>query len=177
MVLILSLLACLSVEGEDIEFVTDDSYKGIPELQQVSAACSGDALVVRGRSVGWTEEGWADVWDGAGARTGRKTASVAYTRDEYCDIFEVEFTEEGFDCVAWEAGGVSVLLRMQYEMGCAGIKAWGAVEEMAIYGLQIEPAPEEEKADCSLAETELVPSWYEDVEVADEITRCSEPVE
>lgn len=171
MTLIATLLACSAPSGDELRFVEDTSYRGVTKLQQVSSSCSDEGLLVRGRTLGWMEEVLVEVWNGADMTYG-KAQSVAYRRDEYCDIFELTLTEHGFGCDAFE--DLTYLLRVQFELGCGGMKAWGAESEWTVYGQLIDPEPDGD-VDCDLDQVDM--DWLRPVAVVSEITPCGEPVE
>lgn len=173
MVLIATMLACVRVDEEAFELISDTSYRGYTRLEQVAATCEDEKIVVRARTTGWIEEALLEVW-GPIEKADEDMKTVAFTRDEYCDVFEASVTGPDFSCTAMESGTLTYLVRVQFELGCGGMKAWGAVDESLVYTEGIVPEPGD--ADCDLDDEDGYNP--EDVmgEVVSAVTSCAEPL-
>lgn len=79
--------------------------------------------------------------------------------------------EYSLSCSDLLAGTLTLFVRIQFELGCGGMKAWGALPEEDVYNQQTDPLPE--SADCDL--TEFNPDEVMG-EVVEEVFPCSEEV-
>ncbi len=141
---ILYLSACA---GSPAEFSTDTSFPGFPEVLAVSADCEPDGdFVVRARTVGWSEAGVIQIWEGSDVSgtpiVERDFRSIGFRRDEWCDFLEGPAQGEDAnlpECRGDFESGYTVLLRVTYESGCAGEQAIGPGAASALGGEVIDP--------------------------------------
>ena len=177
MVLILLLLAGAGDESDSgLSLGEDTSYRGFTRLKQVSAACEDDHILFRARTLGWSEEGVVEIWQPGGTPkyANEKLQTIVFAGDETCDILEATIPndESGYSCARHDQGVLTYFVRIQFEVGCGGMRAWGGTMPVEdVYNQVVEPPPA--GADCDLGD----PGEYnpEDVmgEVVDEVTPCS----
>lgn len=121
------------------------------EVEQVTARCYGDEVVVRARTAGWASEArlWVYEQDGAKTEFWQEYAvpSVGFTEppEESCDLMSRTFVmpDEADSC-----DDLTFLLTVKYEDDCAirGCVAWGRLPGAAIEDRE-EPAVVDERDD------------------------------
>lgn len=120
-----------------------DSYTGRTVLTDAGVQRRGDDLYVTARTRGWHESAVVDFWanpgDGTGARWGSWTLTSdpddggGFSRDEFCDKMAGTYPGGSPGGVAAsQLGSLTILIRVNFEEGCAGCLYAGDPADIAI---------------------------------------------
>lgn len=190
--MLILLLACAPAEDEFVEPV-DTSFRGVPELQAVSASCKDGVIDFRARTKGWSNLAFVDIW-----YTERvpdqyeawEIPTVFFQRDEFCDFMVVQLDARNPDfpdtelqnstlrCPQFVSNNLTFLFQVWYEEGCAGAQVFGAHPE-DVYGdsfaMNGGPTVSPSNGSC-------LPDNAEDTDrlkgvVMTEVPPCTEPLE